>query len=280
VNAAGSRPLPGRLVLLGHPVSHSLSPAFQNAALRHAGLPLEYEALDVEPARLAETLRQLAAQSAAGNVTIPHKQAVAASCARLTPIARRVGAVNTFWHEGGALVGDNTDVGGIDEAVRALLDGPPAGLHVALVGAGGAGAAAVAAVEGWEGSRVAIWSRTAARSADLASRFPRVATAVEFLAEAIRGADLVINATPVGMTGEQIPFPAALLRRSAAVLDLVYRRDGPTPWVRSARAQGRRAADGLPMLIAQGARSFERWFGIAPDREAMWEAVREATESR
>ena len=71
-----------------------------------------------------------------------------------------------------------------------------------------------------------------------------------------------------------------LLRRSAAVLDLVYRRDGPTPWVRLARTQGRRAADGLPVLIAQGARSFERWFGIAPDRDAMWQAVRGATESR
>jgi len=276
VTPAGSEPLPGRLVLLGHPVSHSLSPAFQNAALRRAGLPLRYEALDVPPSRLDDTLRGLAAERAAGNVTIPHKASVASRCARLSPLARRVGAVNTFWHEEGELVGDNTDVGGIDEAVRALLGGVPSGLRVVLVGAGGSAAAVVAAAEGWDDARVTVWSRTAERSGQLARRFANVATASEFLADAIRGADLAINATPVGLDGDRIPFPPALLRRSAAVLDLVYLPDGPTPWVRLARAQGRRASDGLPMLIGQGARSFERWFGLPPDRQVMWDAVHRA----
>jgi shikimate dehydrogenase len=281
VTRAGSAlPLPGRLVLLGHPVSHSLSPTFQNAALRRAGVPLTYEALDVEPARLSEALERLAGERAAGNVTIPHKEAVAALCARLTPLAGRVGAVNTFWHEEGRLVGDNTDVGGVDEAVRALLGGAPGGVRIALVGAGGSAAAVVAAAVGWEGARVRIWSRSPERSAALAARFPAVATAVEFLAEAIRGAELVVNATPIGMTGDDIPFPPALLRRSAALLDLVYRRDGPTPWVRLAREQGRRASDGLPVLLAQGALSFERWLGVAPDREAMRQALQAPDDPR
>src|SRR5690606_7167812 len=88
--------LPGRLVLLGHPVAHSLSPRFQNAALTAAGIPLVYEAIDVAPELLDETLRVLVASQAAGNVTIPHKEAVYALCTRRTPVADRVGAVNTF----------------------------------------------------------------------------------------------------------------------------------------------------------------------------------------
>lgn len=262
---------PGRLVLLGHPVAHSLSPAFQNAALRTAGIPLVYEALDVAPDALPSVLRDLAAARGAGNVTIPHKEAVARLCARLTPLASRVGAVNTFWTEAGALVGDNTDVGGFDAAVRSLLGAPPRDVKVAVIGAGGSAAAVLAAVERWPGCTAALWGRTAERARALATRFPQAA-AVEFLAEAIRGADVVVNATPIGLDGDDVPVPPPLLRRRAAVVDLVYRR-GSTPWVRLARAYGLRATDGLPMLIEQGALAFERWLGIAPDREAMWRAV-------
>ena len=106
-------PLPERLVLLGHPLGHSLSPALQNAALRAAGIPLTYEPVDVPRSVLDDTLADLRRKRAAGNVTIPHKEAVRAACDRLTDTARAVGAVNTFWTAvDGALVGDNTDVGG------------------------------------------------------------------------------------------------------------------------------------------------------------------------
>jgi len=100
------------LVLLGHPVDHSLSPIFQNAALQAAKIALTYEALDVPPRELRVLLRQLKDQNAAGNVTIPHKLSVHASCDEVTDIAERVGAVNTFWFESGKLHCDNTDVGG------------------------------------------------------------------------------------------------------------------------------------------------------------------------
>ena len=103
---------PGRLVLLGHPVTHSLSPVFQNAALKAAKIPLQYEALDVSSRELRAVLRHLKDSNAAGNVTIPHKIAVHDRCDRLTDLAARVGAVNTFWYESGKLHGDNTDVGG------------------------------------------------------------------------------------------------------------------------------------------------------------------------
>jgi shikimate dehydrogenase len=267
------RPPPGRLVLLGHPVRQSLSPTFQNAALRRISSPLVYEALDVAPQELTATIRALAAVRGAGNVTIPHKPAAAAACDRLTPLAERIGAVNTFWTEDGVLVGDNTDAPGFDRAARALLGREPAGLRVALLGAGGSAAAVLAAAEAWTGCSVAVWSRTAERAAALAERFPGVAHSAELMADALRGADLVVNATPIGLgDDERIPVPPALVRRSAAVFDLVYRR-GETTWVRLARSLGRRACDGLPMLIEQGALSFERWFGVEPDREAMWESV-------
>jgi len=265
---------PSRLVLLGHPVAHSLSPTFQNAALRSLGSPLVYEALDVPPGAFADVFRALGSRGAAGNVTVPHKTSAAELCDRLTPLAERVGAVNTFWVEAGAVVGDNTDVHGFDAAVRELLGRGPANMRVALIGAGGAAAAVLAAADRWPGCVVSVWNRTGARARALAERFTGVAHAEEFLAGAIRQADLVVNATSVGLDGHGIPVNPALLRRRAAVMDLVY-RPGETPWVRLARARGMRASDGLPMLVEQGALAFERWFGIAPDRSAMWEAVRQ-----
>ncbi|HUQ46495.1 MAG TPA: shikimate dehydrogenase [Gemmatimonadaceae bacterium] len=263
---------PTRLVLLGHPVAHSISPRIQNAALGAAHIPLTYETMDVEPARLEDTLVALAAARAAGNVTIPHKEAVAARCASLTPLARRVGAVNTFWHEGGLLVGDNTDVGGVDATVRALLGERMRSARVALIGAGGGAAAVLAAAERWGGVRVAIYNRHMTRAQGLAARFPAVAEAVVTLADALRDATLVVNTTPVGMRDAELPVPLELLPSGAAVFDLVYRA-GETAWVTGARQAGHRSADGIGMLVEQGALAFARWFGMEPDRDAMWRAM-------
>ena len=265
---------PSRLVLLGHPVAHSLSPAFQNAALRSAGIPLLYEALDVPPAAFDDTLRGLVRHRAAGNVTIPHKERAARACDVLQPTAQRTGAANVFWVDGsGALVGDNTDVGGFEAAVQALLGRRPANLRVALVGAGGSAAAVLTAVEHWPGCYAAVWGRDRERARRLAERFTPVAHAERDLEVALSGADLVVNATPVGMTDDEMPFDPAVLGRKAAVVDLVYRTD-ETALVKAARRRQLLACDGLPMLIEQGALAFERWFGMPPDREAMWSAVR------
>jgi shikimate dehydrogenase len=262
---------PSRLVLLGHPVGHSLSPRIQNAALRSAGIPLEYVALDVPPDRLAATLDEITATRTAGNVTIPHKEAVAVR-ASLTPLAGRVGAVNTFWVDGPTLHGDNTDVHGFDAAVRALLGEPPSG-QVVVLGAGGAAAAVLAAMEGWHAAAALIHARTPERAALLCARFPGVARMAASLESALAKAVLVVNATPVGLSGDAHPVSLDLIPREAAVVDLVYRLGG-TPWSRAARDRGHRACDGLPMLVEQAAAAFERWFGIRADRAAMWEAVR------
>jgi shikimate dehydrogenase len=264
--------LPGRLVLLGHPVAQSASPRFQNAALRAAGIPLQYEALDVTPEELDSTLEGLCVVNGAGNVTIPHKEALASRCAHLTPVAARCGAVNVFWHRDRELHGDNTDVAGVDWMGKALLQGRTAGARVALIGAGGAAAAVLCAVEGWEGARVALYNRHMARAERLAERFAASTRCAASLGDALRGATLVINATPIGMRDDQHPVPLGELPKDAAVFDLVYRPE-ETSWVREAREAGHRAADGEGMLLEQGVRAFERWFGRAPDRGAMWRAL-------
>lgn len=266
---------PASLVLLGHPVSHSLSPAFQNAALRAASIPLVYEAVDVAPDDLARLVRRLRDAGAAGNVTIPHKEHFAAFCDARTPEAERAAAVNTFWVEEGLLVGHNTDIAGFAAAAADLLGRAPSGSRIALLGAGGAAAAVLCASEAWASSRVALYNRTRSRAEALADRFSGLCDIADSAKDAVRGASLVVNATPIGLHDDSLPVPVEALDHRSAVLDLVY-RPGETAFVRAARARELRAADGRGMLIEQGALAFERWFGIEPDREAMRKALESA----
>lgn len=265
--------VPRRLVLLGHPVAHSLSPLFQNAALAAAGLPQRYEALDVEPPALDAVIDALIAEGAAGNVTLPHKAAVAARCASLTPHAERAGAANVFWIEAGRLAGDNTDIPAFAALADSLLGGVREGARVALLGAGGAASAVLAAIETWPGASVTLFNRSPDRAAALASRFPVVSAIRGTPEEAVRDATLVVNATSLGLRDAD-PLPVAIekIPPHAAVLDLVY-RSGTTRWIQAATAAGYRAADGLGMLLEQGALAFERWFGITAPRAVMREAL-------
>jgi shikimate dehydrogenase len=263
---------PGRLVLLGHPVAQSLSPSIQGAALGAAEIPLRYEALDVPPGDLASTLDQLIAENAAGNVTIPHKPSVARAAATLTPEAVRVGAVNTFATRDGRLVGHNTDVSGFDRAARDLIGATPRRRTIGVFGAGGAAAAVLAAIESWPECSAVVVNRDVARAETLCARFRTVAR-IGDAAEIGEQADIVVNATSLGMRpGEGGPIDPSSLRREAVVLDLVYSA-GETEFVRGARRHGLRAADGLSMLIAQGAAAFTWWFGREPDVEVMWRAA-------
>ena len=269
-----ARTHPARVVLVGHPVAHSRSPHFQNAAFAAAGIPLQYGTLDVPPGALETTLGELKAARAAGNVTIPHKESAAEACDRLTPIAERVGAVNTFWVEDGLLWGDNTDVAGFDAAVVALGT-PRRHATVLCLGAGGAAAAVCAAVVHWPGARVVLRARSPARAARLASRFPDIVSLETDRELASGHLTLLVNATPLGMHGELTPIPVAEIPRDADVMDLVY-REGETTLVREARARGHSAMDGREMLLQQGALAFTRWFGVAPDLDVMRRALETA----
>jgi len=263
---------PGRLVLLGHPLGHSLSPRFQNAALDAAGIPLRYEALDVEPSEFENVVAALGKARAAGNVTIPFKERMHDACDVLTPLARRVGAVNVFWTDDrDRLVGDNSDVGGFDAAVVGLLGVTPRDMTVGVLGAGGAASAVLAAVETWEGCSAHVFNRTPERARILCERFRAVAQPVDDIG-VVAGAQLVVNATSIGLRDESYPLDPMLIAPGALVIDLVY-RPGESAWTRAVRARGHRACDGLPMLIEQGALAFERWFGTPPDRSVMWASL-------
>jgi shikimate dehydrogenase len=266
------RRLPGRLVLLGHPVAHSLSPVFQNAALRHCGIALEYQAIDVPPAGLTAALDALVRDRGAGNVTIPHKESVLARCDEATPLARRVGAVNSFVvSDDGALLGDNTDVAGFRALLASALPPGRAPFKVAVIGAGGAAAAVLAALEELA-VPVTLCNRTRERALALQTRFPAVMHVATAPDEAVRAADVVVNATSVGLRDDRHPVPLDAIDPEAVVVDLVYRRGG-TPWVRAARERGHPAADGLVMLLEQGALAFERWLGIPAPRDVMRAAL-------
>jgi shikimate dehydrogenase len=233
-----------RLVaLLGHPVAFSLSPRMQNAAFAARALDWAYVALDVQPDRLAEAVRGLAAAGFAGaNVTTPHKVAVLELCDELDDVAARAESVNTLVIANGRVHGSSTDAQALDgiDARRAVV-----------LGAGGAARAWRAALE---------QRRADVRTYTRSGEWP----------PETNDADLIVNATPV--VDEALVDPHA----GQAIVDLAYRVDGcETALVAAARAAGSRAiVDGLEVLVRQGAASFERWTGVQAPLEIMRAVLR------
>jgi shikimate dehydrogenase len=260
------------LAVLGDPIAHSLSPEMHNAAIAGLGLDAVFVALRVPLDAVAAVLDACAALGVAGNVTVPLKQAAAAHVGQLTPLARALGAVNTFWTDGGVLHGDNTDVAGLDETLGALGAEPPW-----LVCGSGGSARALAAAAGRRGVPLLVRSRSAER----ARAFCRWAATLDGHPTVIpddgRPIATVVNATPLGLSPDDAePLPESRWRGAAVALDLVY-RPGETTWVRACRARGLRAADGRDVLVAQGAHAFERFFpGQPAPREMMRAAVARA----
>jgi shikimate dehydrogenase len=268
-----------RLVaLLGDPVEHSLSPLMQNAAFRAAGLDGVYVALRCDGGDLPALLRGIARAGGAGNVTVPHKMAAAAALDCATEAVERTGACNTFWSENGRVCGDNTDVAGFDAAVRGLI-GSPAGARVLLLGAGGAARAVVLALLDAGVDAIRLRNRSAERARMLQEALDPQRTRINVAPpdEPPGGDfDLVVNATPLGLAPDGAePLDLARLGRVGAVIDLVYAPAG-TRWVRSARERGLMAADGIAMLLGQGAASFARWWGRPAPVDVMRSALERA----
>jgi shikimate dehydrogenase len=248
--------------VLGFPVAHSRSPAMMNAAFAELGLDWRYVKLPVPPERFDETVRALPGSGYRGaNVTIPHKLAAHALADDLTPAAAAIGAANTLTFDDGRVVADNTDAGGLLDAIGE----DPSGRSVLVLGAGGAGRAAVWALRE-AGADVAVWNRTAERARALAAEL-----GVEHSERPGRAADVLVNATALGLHGEDLPAELEL-EPSALVVELVYGPE-PTALTRWAEAAGGRVVDGLEVLVRQGARSLERWTG----RRAPLDAMRRAS---
>ena len=256
-------------VLLGDPVSHSLSPTFQNAALRALGLDAVFVALRCAADDLPGLLRGIARAGGGGNVTVPHKALAARTVDRPRDAVGRTGACTAFWLEDGAVHGDNTDVVGAREAIQALLGRSPAGARVLLLGAGGAASAAVCALADAGAERIVVANRTRERAEALAERFRAPGVRIDAAGSgdevAAERFDLAINATSLGLRPDDpLPLdPDAPGPRIGAALDLVY-APGETRWAREMRARGLPAADGKEMLIQQGAEAFRLWTGVAP----------------
>jgi len=266
-----------RAGVLGWPVVHSLSPRLHGFWLAELGIDGAYEAIAVEPDAFPQTLRDLAAQGYAGfNVTLPHKEAALAAVDAADENATRVGAVNTIVNRQGRLVGSNTDGYGFVENLRAgLADlgmefdcsrGP-----AAVLGAGGAARAIVAALDDAGAPEIRIVNRTTARAESLAADIARAGGAPigildwRMRAAALDGVALVVNATKLGMTGEDpLDLDLDRLADDAVVTDIVY---APlmTPLLKAARSRGNPAVDGLGMLLYQARPGFEAWFGRAPE---------------
>jgi shikimate dehydrogenase len=257
------------LGVCGWPVTHSRSPQMQNAALAAAGLhDWRYLRLPLPPELFTETVRALPAAGFRGvNVTIPHKEVALALADHASPSAQAIGAANTLTFEHGAIHADNTDAPGL----LAALGQDPAGRSVLVLGAGGAGRAAAWALRG-AGAQVTVWNRTPERARALAADLGVRAT------EAPEAAEIVVNCTSVGLqdpgaTFKALPLTADELRAGSLIVDMVY-RDGGTRLLEAARTRGARVVDGLEILVAQGAASFERWTGLEAPRKAMREAAK------
>jgi len=263
------------LTVIGDPVAHSLSPAMYNAAFRALGLDAVYVALRVAPESLSAFLAMQAATGGAGNVTVPHKEAVEGSVARKTDVCTRVGACNTFWTEAaGTLVGDNTDVFGVTSALEKIGAGKK-GERWLVVGTGGsARATAVTAAD--RGATLFVRSRDAARATAFAAWASGIGVATA-VANGPTEVDVAINATPLGLAGhDPLPVDVNHVPGVQRALDLVY-APGETRWVHALRERGIEAADGREMLVQQGAAAFERFFpGTAAPKEVMRAAVSRA----
>ncbi len=278
------------LGVIGHPLKRSLSPAFQQAALDHLRLDIRYEAWPTPEDALQTRVTTLRSPTVLGaNVTIPHKQAAMPMLDEIDVLARRIGAVNTIVNREGRLSGHNTDLSGFMRALREDAGFEPEGRRAVVAGAGGAARAVVAGLFDAGVAAVTVINRTLARANRLVEELRPMATGSELRAlpemyaswGAVMGAcDLLVNCTSAGSAGleKESPVPFDLIRPGMLVYELIY--DPPeTALMAAGQEKGARVLGGLPMLVYQGAASFELWTGKQPPLDVMFEAARAAIEA-
>jgi shikimate dehydrogenase len=272
-----------RVVLIGHPVAHSLSGAMQQAAFDELGIDATYELWDRAPIALAEAITELRGDEFLGaNVTIPHKERVVPMVEKLTEEAHATGAVNTLTREGKRLVGHNTDVAGFKVALDHLVGRQKMPRQAVVLGAGGGARAVVYGLirEGFQ--RVIVFNRHLHRAEGLVKHFGRSASHMELRAmpwhesiieSEVAKTKVLINATSIGLTADVSPVPGEVLHDELLVLDLIYAK---TRLLREAAAAGATTSDGELMLLHQGAAAFTLWTGQAAPLSLMQSKLAEA----
>ncbi|MGE5188806.1 MAG: shikimate dehydrogenase [Gemmatimonadota bacterium] len=270
--------------MVGHPLSHTLSPAMHNGVIRRRGLPLRYVAVDLAPGRLPDFLRVVRqANVLGGNVTIPFKEEAAALADGRSEAVALCGAANVLRVRDGRLRAENTDGPGFLDAVEGAGWGRRF-RRVVVLGAGGS-ARGIAHALARSGTReMTLLNRRPERAREIARAlgpaFPRMtigsgALIRSKIKEEFKGADLIVQCTSLGLHGEWEDFPAEAVEKSTRFADIVYRRGG-TALVRELRKRGVAAIDGLPMLAHQAARSFALWTGRSVPAEEYLSLARRA----
>jgi shikimate dehydrogenase len=272
-----------RVVLIGHPVAHSLSGAMQQAAFDDQGVDAGYELWDRAPLALADAVNEVRGDDFLGaNVTIPHKEKLVPLVDRLTEEAHATGAVNTLTREGRRLIGHNTDVPGFRVALDGLVGRQKMPRLAVVLGAGGGARAVVYGLitEGFQ--RIVVFNRHLHRAEAMVKHFGRTASHMELRAmpwhESIIEAELakskvLVNATSIGLISDETPIAGELIPPEMLVLDLIYNR---TRLLREAEAAGCTVSDGELMLLHQGAAAFTLWTGKTAPLEVMQAALKEA----
>lgn len=266
-----------RYCIIGYPVKHSLSPRLFNAAFKKAKLSAQYEFAEIAPEKLGKFMRSFRANFAGANVTIPHKQAIIKYLDKLSPEARKIGAVNVIVNRQGKLIGYNTDVYGAMEAVRGVESEERKatgekflkGKFAFVLGAGGAARAVVYGLKK-AGAHVTVLNRTLAHAKKLARDFKCEFGRLEDFEKIFASApcDILINTTSVGMW-DMTPLPnfkkiiaagtaVATAKKRPIVMDIIY-RPRITKFLRDARAAGCKITTGDKMFLAQAAKTFELW---------------------
>lgn len=280
--------------IIGYPIKHSMSPAFQNAAIRHHGLDMTYEAWEVPMTGVREFVAEVRTEQSnilGFNVTVPHKEMVMEYVDELSPEAKRAQAVNTIMKRDGRLFGHNTDGLGFVRALKEEAGFSAAGKRVLILGAGGAARGVVMALASEGMASVAIANRTVDRAKrlvkDLKQGWKGEARAIglsgEEMEEEASQADLIVQCTTMGMLHGGAERESALSREQipsgAVVYELVY-NPPVTPLMQEASKSGARVLGGLSMLIYQGAVAFELWTGKPAPVDVMFKAARKALMER
>jgi len=276
--------------IFGYPLSHTLSPAMQEAAFCKSGIDANYIVLEMIPSVFKKTMRRASRISLSGfNVTVPYKETVMNYLDKVRPEARAIGAVNTVYREGKRWVGANTDMEGFLLAIRRDGGFHPRGKKAVILGAGGAARAVVYGLsrEGAKEILIADCFPEKARKilGDMKTIFPRVVyhDAVAGTAEvkdALQEADVIINATPLGLKPQDprvVPsswIPKAAVKK-VFCMDLIY-NPALTPFLKDAKKKGHQTLNGLAMLLYQGARAWEFWTGRKAPVEVMRKALLQA----